>query len=179
MATRCQIPLRLAYGITIHKSQGMTLLNVTVFAPGQLSVALGRATTTDGFRVVGSDHTRHIIKAKPSVEAFNSHITVDTSIPSTTCCGNCTHHIPVQHMTSKDGKTPELSKDDSSDIDEDHFDELFHVPEIEDVVYHFLSQNAEQIIRNRIIPDNTQEEIISHPLLQEFMSAVWLKFSKL
>ena len=67
MAKRRQIPLRLAYGITIHKSQGMTLPNVTVcasdvFAPGQLSVALGRATTTDGLRVVGFDQTRHIIK---------------------------------------------------------------------------------------------------------------------
>ena len=120
------------------------------------------------------------VQAKPSVEAFYSHITVDTSVPSTTtCCENRTHHIPVQHMLTKDVRTQDLSTDDSSDIDEDDFDERFQVPEIEDVDHHFLSLNAEQIIRNSIIPHKIQDEIISHPLLQEFLSSVWLKISKL
>ena len=49
VASRQQYPLCLAYSITIHKSQGLTLQRVEVdasniFAAGQLGVAIGRAT---------------------------------------------------------------------------------------------------------------------------------------
>jgi ATP-dependent DNA helicase PIF1 len=52
-ATRKQFPLRLAYGLTIHKSQGMTLdcvrINMErIFAAGQAYVALSRAKSLDG-----------------------------------------------------------------------------------------------------------------------------------
>ena len=51
IAQRLQFPLQLAYGLTIHKSQGMALDSVYVhcngiFQPGQLSVAIGRARTS-------------------------------------------------------------------------------------------------------------------------------------
>jgi ATP-dependent exoDNAse (exonuclease V) alpha subunit len=47
VAERQQLPLQLAYALTIHKSQGMSLPNVSVdcqniFAPGQLAVAIGK-----------------------------------------------------------------------------------------------------------------------------------------
>lgn len=53
LATFVQYPLRLAYAITIHKSQGMSLDDYIcdvndIFAPGQLYVALSRAKSAKG-----------------------------------------------------------------------------------------------------------------------------------
>jgi len=67
VAVRKQIPLCLSYGITIHKSQGMTLPHLTVFATdvftsGQLAVALGRATSSHGLFVRGFDPVKHVLK---------------------------------------------------------------------------------------------------------------------
>jgi len=56
-----QYPLRLAWAITIHKSQGLTFDKVVIdageaFAPGQVYVALSRCTTLDG--IVLQSHIR-------------------------------------------------------------------------------------------------------------------------
>ena len=54
---RIQLPVRLAYSMTINIAQGQTFQKVgldlpkPVFAHGQLYVALSRATTEDGVRV--------------------------------------------------------------------------------------------------------------------------------
>lgn len=71
VATRTQYPLRLAYGITIHKSQGMTLDKLVVdcsriFEKGQAYVAISRVKTLDGL---------YLKSFEPEKVLVDSHVT--------------------------------------------------------------------------------------------------------
>lgn len=62
-----QLPVKLAYASTIHKVQGMTFNNINLdlsygtFAPGQLYVALSRATSLDGITLMRPIQPKDII----------------------------------------------------------------------------------------------------------------------
>ncbi|CAN0078682.1 unnamed protein product, partial [Ectocarpus fasciculatus] len=73
MARRVQLPLRLAWALSVHKSQGMTIAHVMVstrgmFEFGQAYVALSRATTLDGLHLV--EFRKGVVKAHESVKKF-------------------------------------------------------------------------------------------------------------
>ncbi len=74
IATRLQFPLILAWAITVHKSQGMTIdyliVNLSnVFECGQTYVALSRCSTIDGLSIVGFNKNK--IKVHEKVINFN------------------------------------------------------------------------------------------------------------
>ena len=75
MASREAIPLDLAYAISIHKSQGMSLdrasINLShVFEYGQAYVALSRVRSLEGLQLIGLIDTNRQIKAHPRVKLF-------------------------------------------------------------------------------------------------------------
>ncbi len=76
-AEMIQVPLLLAWAITIHKSQGMTLDKVKcdlskVFADGQIYVALSRVKTLEGLHIDGLDFNR--IRANQDIVEFYNRL---------------------------------------------------------------------------------------------------------
>ena len=76
-AERTQYPLRLAYGITIHKSQGMTLDKLVVdcsriFERGQAYVAMSRVRTLDGLYI--KDFSKEKVMVDSKVADFYSNL---------------------------------------------------------------------------------------------------------
>lgn len=74
--TFSQIPLRLAWAITIHKSQGLTFDKVVIdagrsFAPGQVYVALSRCKTLEGI-VLSTPITAGQVLSDPAVAAYTA-----------------------------------------------------------------------------------------------------------
>ena len=69
-----QIPLRLAWAITVHKAQGSSLdlaeidAGMTIFTEGQTYVALSRVRSLEGLRLIAFDAKR--VRANPEVTKF-------------------------------------------------------------------------------------------------------------
>lgn len=83
--SRLQVPLRLAWAITVHKSQGCSLDLAIVnlqycFAPGQAYVALSRVRSLEGLEV--RNFNPSCVKVDPMVKHFYERgCAVDDSIP--------------------------------------------------------------------------------------------------
>lgn len=72
-----QYPIRLAWAITIHKSQGLTFEKVIIdagqsFAAGQVYVALSRCTTLDGMVLLSAIRS-HVINTDERVKIFSDN----------------------------------------------------------------------------------------------------------
>ncbi|CAI2165531.1 2670_t:CDS:10 [Funneliformis geosporum] len=77
-ASRQQIPLILSWAITIHKSQGQSIERLkincrSIFAEGQLYVALSRATSVKYLQVIGF-RENHVMLCLPKVNNFYQNL---------------------------------------------------------------------------------------------------------
>jgi ATP-dependent DNA helicase PIF1 len=71
-----QLPVRLAWAVSIHKSQGLTLdrgivnLGLRIFAPGQVYVALSRVRSLEGLTLTPRTVRKSDIMVDPAVRQF-------------------------------------------------------------------------------------------------------------
>lgn len=84
-----QYPLKLAWAITIHKSQGMTFdrmhfdLTRGTFAPGQAYVAISRMRSLDGLTISNKIRHNHIVQnteIKAFANSFNDILLIDDEL---------------------------------------------------------------------------------------------------
>lgn len=77
LGTFTQFPLRLAWAITIHKSQGLTFDKVMIdagaaFSSGQVYVALSRCTSLDGIVLLSKIHSEAIYSNPNVIKGHNA-----------------------------------------------------------------------------------------------------------
>lgn len=77
VASRRQIPLKLAFAMTTHKAQGLTLDRIEIDCrymtnPGQIEVAVGRCRNMKGLRII--NYSNHLVKKKSIGKMFTTYI---------------------------------------------------------------------------------------------------------
>ena len=120
---RTQIPLKLCWAITAHKSQGMTLPCLEVhcgseFTSGQMYVAVSRAKDPSGLSLVGFDNANMIPPPK-IVEEFYCKIQSSNAyvLASTECC--CKSEYNDDCILQQCNEATQKQMSNMSDISED------------------------------------------------------------
>ncbi|NCX95433.1 MAG: helicase [Chitinophagia bacterium] len=118
MGTFTQYPLKPAWAITVHKSQGLTLENVILdldrsFAAGQVYVALSRCTTLEGITFNSKLQLGNIF-TDPRIVAFareaQAQSLLEERLAQSTRAAtltNCLNHFNFEALITHAGKTKE------------------------------------------------------------------------
>ena len=128
IAKRVKFPLKACYGITIHKSQGMTLPELVVdcencVQPGQLGVAVGRAVSVEGLKVVNFKKNTYAESILHTLYVYNFHGSFSIGVVKNdlSCCNN-SYEI-CSDNPSEYGDDDIASDDDNDHHDNDNLDE--------------------------------------------------------
>ncbi len=101
VGTFIQYPFRLAWAVTIHKSQGKTFDNVEIdigqgtFAAGQLYVALSRCTSFEGISLKKAISQRNVM-VDEQINTFLCQYCEDTAMPE-----RLKHQLIIQAISSR------------------------------------------------------------------------------
>ncbi|KAK3108700.1 hypothetical protein FSP39_013660 [Pinctada imbricata] len=120
-----QLPVSLAFSITIHKAQGLTLERIEVdasniFSPGQLGVAVGRTTAKKHLRIQNF-HPSAVIKQPDCIFDFyrNSDCLLEEEYEdSQTCCKSNIFVNMDQNAEIDFGENYQYPDSELSDFDE-------------------------------------------------------------
>lgn len=170
IAKRVQLPLKVAYAMTIHKSQGMSLEGVVVNCdncsrPGQIGVAVGRAKSIDGLRVRNFKSSMCKIKKHPSsVVDFYKNASIGDLKDDLACCRTCQIHS--QETNEHEDDIHELSVDPglSLDLDSDFSDNEMEKLEFRDTFTMECISPADEYALSRTAFDHTAAEFLDTPM---------------
>ncbi|RDW88693.1 ATP-dependent DNA helicase PIF1 [Coleophoma cylindrospora] len=122
-AQRSQLPLILAWALSIHKAQGQTLERVKIdlkkiFEKGQAYVALSRATSQAGLEVKNFDKSK--VMAHPRVgEFYNSLYSVNKALEHPTVVAATAPKKPKSSKDTKEEPSLSMAEPQGFDFDDD------------------------------------------------------------
>ncbi|KAJ8040524.1 ATP-dependent DNA helicase pfh1 [Holothuria leucospilota] len=140
VAYRKQLPLSLAFALTVHKAQGMTVDRLVIDCrnmvfPGQIGVAIGRAVSKKGTQVINFRESLVQPQPKEIRHFYESAVSV-TQLGSAQCCKqivfppkgspeNMSHTEEVFTGCEHEILDTSMDIDDEEDVDDVNFLELY------------------------------------------------------
>ncbi|XP_061169987.1 uncharacterized protein LOC133179211 [Saccostrea echinata] len=159
LACRTQIPVILAFALTVHRAQGQTLNLVEVdcysfIAPGRMGVAVGRATTTSGLRIINFNRKAAFTRHSDIVYDFYDREFSDFST-DLVCCQKQQVYPSVPDYQDSNvtlDTEPSTSSFDLRDMEHDH---QLEEPQLQSPwdINEFIIENQSSTFMNDFLPD--------------------------
>ena len=177
------MPVAPAFCVTVHKCQGMTLPSITIncdsiFAPGQLAVALGRVKCLENI-TLHNFLPSHILDQPPHVMTFLNE-------PSKSFTPNCCT-IPVPEVTQVEIELSDIANEgkcNDDDVIDDVDDTEFVVVEednlfIEQVLSDFIDKESESssFVSDLLCPGKTDHQKTINNLVEQLQPGNVTNFS--
>ncbi|KAJ8305771.1 hypothetical protein KUTeg_016316 [Tegillarca granosa] len=196
IACRSQIPLKLAFALTVHRAQGLTLNRVHVHCrymlqPGQVAVAFSRVRMKKDLRV--SDFSEKVVVKPPAeIEEFYCQIQA-LKKPDLKCCRN----FELKEMETETSSESSYQPGETDEISEEQLiEEEMKIAEIVDKVLeeqqveHSLPETLSVadllngLLHKNAVTLNQQEEndclkFLLHKDISKFLDFLWNSLFKI